>query len=97
MNINLKLLAAYSLKLKAKSYDDLLVRSSYDIQASAIEKYQTWLRLASTQINETELANWIEKKSVKNRSLIIKRDLAPRGALRSPYRKSLKKDAVLRP
>lgn len=40
--------------------------NGYDIQASAIEKYQTWLRLASNQIDETGLANWIENKSVKN-------------------------------
>lgn len=36
-----------------------------DIQASAIEKYQTWMRLASSQINQAELANWIAEKSLK--------------------------------
>ncbi|MDJ0898163.1 MAG: hypothetical protein QNJ55_05080 [Xenococcus sp. MO_188.B8] len=40
--------------------------NGYDIQASAREKYQTWMRLANNQINEAELANWIEEKSVKN-------------------------------
>ena len=39
--------------------------NGYDIQASAIEKYETWMRLANNQINEAELANWIEKKSCK--------------------------------
>ena len=39
--------------------------NGYDIQASAIEKYQTWIALANNQINEAELANWIEEKSVK--------------------------------
>ena len=39
--------------------------NGYDIQASAIEKYQTWICLASGDINEAELANWIEEKSVK--------------------------------
>lgn len=36
-----------------------------DIQASAIEKYQMWMRLASSQINEAELVKWISEKSVK--------------------------------
>lgn len=39
--------------------------NGYDIQASAMEKYQTWIRLADSQIDETELAKWIEEKSVK--------------------------------
>lgn len=39
--------------------------NGYDIQASAIEKYQTWMRLASSQINEAELAQWIAEKSLK--------------------------------
>ena len=39
--------------------------NSYDIQASATEKYETWMRLANNQINEAELANWIEEKSLK--------------------------------
>ncbi|MDJ0691253.1 MAG: type II toxin-antitoxin system death-on-curing family toxin [Xenococcaceae cyanobacterium MO_188.B32] len=36
-----------------------------DLKASAIEKYETWMRLANNQINEAELANWIEERSVK--------------------------------
>ncbi len=40
--------------------------NGYDIQASAMEKYQTWIRLANSEINEAELANWIEEKSVKD-------------------------------
>ncbi|MDJ0534467.1 MAG: type II toxin-antitoxin system death-on-curing family toxin [Xenococcaceae cyanobacterium MO_207.B15] len=40
--------------------------NGYDIQASAIEKYQIWMSLANNQINEAELANWIEEKSVKD-------------------------------
>ena len=40
--------------------------NGYDIQASAIEKYQTWLSLASNRLDETQLANWIESKSVKH-------------------------------
>lgn len=39
--------------------------NGYDIQASAIEKYETWMGLTNNQINETELASWIEEKSVK--------------------------------
>ena len=39
--------------------------NGYDIQASAIEKYQTWIALANNQISEAELAKWIEEKSVK--------------------------------
>lgn len=39
--------------------------NSCDIQASAIEKYQKWMRLASSQINEAELAKWILEKSLK--------------------------------
>ena len=40
--------------------------NGYDIQASAMEKYQTWMRLANSRINEAALANWIESKSFKN-------------------------------
>ncbi|MEM7716476.1 MAG: type II toxin-antitoxin system death-on-curing family toxin, partial [Cyanobacteria bacterium P01_A01_bin.68] len=40
--------------------------NGYDIQASEIEKYETWINLASSQINEDQLADWIENKSVKN-------------------------------
>lgn len=36
-----------------------------DIQASAIEKYEIWLRLANSQVSEADLAKWIEKKSVE--------------------------------
>ncbi len=39
--------------------------NGYDIQASAIEKYQLWMGLADSQINETQLAKWIEEKSIK--------------------------------
>ncbi len=39
--------------------------NGYDIQASLKEKYETWIRLASSQINEVDLAKWIEQKSVK--------------------------------
>lgn len=37
-----------------------------DIQASEIEKYETWIGLAGGQINEDDLAAWIEEKFVKN-------------------------------
>ena len=36
------------------------------IQASSREKYQVWLRLASSQLDELDLATWIEEKSVEN-------------------------------
>ena len=39
--------------------------NGYDIKASAIEKYEIWLRLANSQISEAELAKWIEEKSFK--------------------------------
>lgn len=39
--------------------------NGYDIQASSIEKYQTWIGLANGQIDEAELANWIESRSSK--------------------------------
>ena len=39
--------------------------NDYDLQTSAKEKYETWMRLANSQIDETELAKWIEEKSVK--------------------------------
>ncbi|MGB3694927.1 MAG: type II toxin-antitoxin system death-on-curing family toxin [Spirulinaceae cyanobacterium] len=39
--------------------------NGYNLQASAIDKYETWIRLANNQINEAELASWIEEKSVK--------------------------------
>ena len=39
--------------------------NGYDIQASAIEKYQTWMNLANSQINEAQLAHWIQEKSIK--------------------------------
>ena len=38
--------------------------NGYDIQASATEKYEVWIRLADSQIDETDLAKWIEGKSV---------------------------------
>lgn len=39
--------------------------NSYDIQVSAPEKYDFWIRLADSQITETELAQWIQEKSIK--------------------------------
>ena len=39
--------------------------NGYDLQASAIEKYNTWLRLADSSLSEAELAQWIEKNSIK--------------------------------
>jgi death on curing protein len=39
--------------------------NSYDIQVSAPEKYDFWIRLADSQVTETELAQWIQKKSIK--------------------------------
>lgn len=38
--------------------------NGYDIQASVAEKYEVWIRLADSQIDETDLAKWIEGKSV---------------------------------
>lgn len=37
--------------------------NGYDLQASATEKYQVWMQLADSQINETDLAKWVEEKS----------------------------------
>ena len=39
--------------------------NGYDLKASAWEKYQTWILVAEGKIDEVELADWIEKKSVK--------------------------------
>ena len=39
--------------------------NGYDIRASAVEKYEIWLRLANSQISEADLATWIEEKSFK--------------------------------
>jgi death on curing protein len=39
--------------------------NSYDIQVSAPEKYDFWIRLADSQVTEAELAQWIQKKSIK--------------------------------
>ena len=39
--------------------------NGYDIRASAIEKYEIWLRLANSQISEADLAKWIEEKSLE--------------------------------
>ena len=39
--------------------------NGYDIQASAIEKYEIWLRLANNRVSEADLAKWIEEKSFK--------------------------------
>ena len=39
--------------------------NNYDIQASALEKYEVWICLASDRLSEIELAQWIEDKAVK--------------------------------
>ncbi len=39
--------------------------NGYDIQASVVEKYDVWVRLADSKLNEAELAHWIEDKSAK--------------------------------
>lgn len=39
--------------------------NGYDIKASAAEKYEVWIRLADSQIDETDLSKWIESKSVE--------------------------------
>ena len=39
--------------------------NGYNIQASAKAKYEIWIRLASSQINEADLSKWIEEKSLK--------------------------------
>lgn len=39
--------------------------NGYDIQASTAEKYQVWIQLADSKIDEADLAKWIEDKSVK--------------------------------
>lgn len=39
--------------------------NGYDIQASAVEKYDVWIQLANSQLNQTELGQWIEDKSEK--------------------------------
>ena len=38
--------------------------NNYDIQASAREKYEVWIRLTDSQMSEIELAQWIEEKAV---------------------------------
>lgn len=38
--------------------------NGYDLQASTLEKYQTWVQLADSQISEADLAKWLEEKSV---------------------------------
>ena len=37
--------------------------NGYELQASATEKYQVWMQLADSQINESDLAKWVEEKS----------------------------------
>ena len=39
--------------------------NGYSIKASSQEKYEVWIRLASGQLDESDLAIWIEEKSVK--------------------------------
>ena len=41
-----------------------LKMNGYDLQASTLEKYQVWMQLADSKIDETELSKWIEEKSV---------------------------------
>ena len=43
-----------------------LALNGYSIQASPKEKYEVWMRLASSQVDELDLATWIEEKAVKN-------------------------------
>ncbi len=39
--------------------------NGYDLRVSAKEKYDIWISLADSQLSETELAQWIEKNSIK--------------------------------
>lgn len=39
--------------------------NSYDLQLSAPEKYDFWIRLADSLITEIELARWIQEKSIE--------------------------------
>lgn len=39
--------------------------NGYDLQTSTPKKYQVWIRLADSQMNETELSKWIKEKSVR--------------------------------
>ena len=39
--------------------------NSYDLQVSAPEKYNFWIRLADSLITEIELARWIQEKSIE--------------------------------
>lgn len=39
--------------------------NGYDIQVSALEKYDFWIRLADSQITEADLAQWIQEKSIE--------------------------------
>ena len=39
--------------------------NGYDLQATTLEKYQVWVQLADSQIDEANLAKWIEEKSAK--------------------------------
>ena len=38
--------------------------NGYDLQASTLEKYQVWMQLADSKVDETELSKWIEEKSL---------------------------------
>ena len=40
--------------------------NGYSIQASPKKKYEVWIRLANGQLDESDLATWIEEKAVKN-------------------------------
>lgn len=39
--------------------------NGYDLKASTLEKYRVWMQLADSQIDETDLAKWLELKSVE--------------------------------
>lgn len=38
--------------------------NGYDLKASTLEKYQVWMQLADSQIDEVDLAKWLESKSI---------------------------------
>ncbi|MEO1342007.1 MAG: type II toxin-antitoxin system death-on-curing family toxin, partial [Cyanobacteria bacterium J06635_13] len=39
--------------------------NGYDLQASTVEKYQVWMQLADSHIDEIDLAEWIKEKSIE--------------------------------
>ena len=38
--------------------------NGYDLKGSTLEKYQVWMQLADSQIDEVDLAKWLESKSI---------------------------------